>query len=276
MRRRKAQLSEAEETVDTTEESAEKASEEAKVTGNTRSSRRSNRSGRRRADSKSEAGIGSVFKELGMVVIAALIISALIRAFVVQVFVIPSGSMENTLLPGDRILVSKLVPKWRDLNRGDVVVFTDTQGWLSKSDAASKTDFITKALVFIGLRPESSEQHVVKRIIGMPGDHVKCCNSMGQITVNGVAVNETGYIKPGEAPSDEPFDVTVPKGHLWLMGDNRAHSADSRFHLDDKSSGFVPIKDVVGRAFMIMYPFDRFGRVTTTKAFTGIPYVPTG
>lgn len=252
---------------------AEETEEAVEASANTRRARRKKGSG---SGQTAEAGVVSVFKELGMVVVAALIISALIRAFIVQVFVIPSGSMENTLMPEDRILVSKLVPTFRDLNRGDVVVFTDTQGWLNKSNDAAKTDLITKALVFIGLRPETSEQHIVKRIIGMPGDHVKCCTAQGQIEVNGVPIDESGYLKPGEVPSEEPFDVTVPKDHLWLMGDNRSHSADSRAHSSGAGAGFVPIKDVVGRAFLIMYPFDRFGRVTTTKAFTGVPYVPTG
>lgn len=236
---------------------------------------KSQRRQRRKDSDSSASAMTTVLKELGMVFLAALIISALIRAFVVQVFEIPSGSMEDTLLPGDRILVSKLVPTFRDINRGDVIVFEDSQGWLEKSDAQSKSDFITRVLVFVGLRPENSEQHVIKRVIGMPGDTVKCCNDMGYLTVNGIAVDESGYLKPGEVPSEEKFDVTVPPGHLWVMGDNRSHSADSRYH-NEMGTGFVPISDVTGRAFMIMYPLDRMGRITTTKAFVSIPRVPTG
>ena len=206
-------------------------------------------------------GAGSeVVVVLGM----ALLLSLLIKTFLVQAFFIPSSSMENTLLIGDRVLVSKLTPGVFELHRGDVVVFKDPGGWLTAeggeapppADGLGST--VRNALSFVGLLPQDSGEHLIKRVIGTGGDHVVCCDTNNRITVNGSPIDETPYLVPGARPSDKPFDVTVPYGYLWVMGDNRPVSADSRLHRS-LNNGMVPVHDVVGKAFVIVWPFSRAG-----------------
>jgi signal peptidase I len=203
---------------------------------------------------------GEVLVVLGM----ALLLSLLIKTFLVQAFFIPSTSMENTLLVGDRVLVSKLTPGVFELHRGDVVVFKDPGGWLTAEESAPPEDSggvggtIKNALSFVGLLPQDAGEHLIKRVIGVGGDHVQCCDAQGRVEVNGVPVDETAYLIQGAAPSDKPFDVTVPYGYLWVMGDNRPVSADSRLHRT-LNNGMVPVHDVVGKAFVIVWPFDRAG-----------------
>lgn len=208
-------------------------------------------------------------RELFMVVVVAIIISALIKAFLIQAFIIPSESMENTLLVNDRVLVSKLVPDVRQLNRGDIIVFEDTDNWLNKPPTSSSFGF-KRILVTLGLRPDDSENHLIKRVIGLPGDHVQCCDAKGRLVVNGVSITEP-YLKPGVKPSEIPFDVHVPPHKLWVMGDNRANSGDSRYHMEDPSHGFVKIKSVTGRAFVIMWPFSRWQTLSNSNAFAAVP-----
>ncbi|MET4003932.1 signal peptidase I [Arthrobacter sp. UYCu511] len=198
-------------------------------------------------------------KELLTIVVIALVLSFLIKTFLFRAFYIPSGSMENTLEINDRIFVNLLVPQPFALQRGDVVVFKDTQGWLKpQTNVNGPTGWLSDVATFIGLAPDSSQQHLVKRVIGMPGDKVVCCNNDGKITINGTAITEP-YLFPGAAPSDTTFEVTVPEGHLWVMGDHRNNSQDSRYHQSYDQSGFVPIADVEGRAVVIAWPLSRLG-----------------
>jgi signal peptidase I len=219
-------------------------------------------------------------REVAVVLVVALLLSLLIKTFLAQAFYIPSESMQDTLLVGDRVLVSKLTPRFFPLSRGDVVVFDDPGGWLESEnvqvgDQSGIGGAVRAALSFVGLLPQDSGEHLIKRVIGIGGDHVTCCDAAGRVSVNGVAIDETPYLKPGEAASASPcgpaFDVRVPAGYLWVMGDNRAVSADSRCHrtLHD---GMVPVSHVVGRAFVIVWPLDRLGSLgVPDHVFGGVP-----
>jgi signal peptidase I len=200
----------------------------------------------------------SFLRELPGIVITALVISVLIKTFLVQAFYIPSGSMENTLLVNDRVLVNKLADKPDEIHRGDVIVFRDPGGWLGgggTSTHGSLVNAIRDGLVFVGLAPAAGEEDLIKRVIGVGGDKVVCCDD-GHISVNGKPLDEP-YIYPGDEPSGETFSVTVPKGELWVMGDHRSVSEDSRAHQQQPGKGFVPVDDVIGRAFTIVWPLDR-------------------
>jgi signal peptidase I len=216
-------------------------------------------------------------RELLIVVVGAIVVSSLLRAFVGQMFIIPSQSMENTLLVGDRVIVEKLT----NFHRGDVVVFSDPGGWL-EDDPADPAPW-DKVFEFIGLPTKSTPGHLIKRVIGMPGDKVMCCTSKGRITVNGYPLDERSYlyIDPDNEqvnPSDVRFEVIVPKDHIFVMGDHRDLSADSRCHLSDLSTNegigqaaFVPISLVVGPAFAIAAPFDRTERLQRPPTFAKVP-----
>ncbi|MBD8060768.1 signal peptidase I [Oceanitalea stevensii] len=196
-------------------------------------------------------------RETAIVVVSALVLSVLIKTFLVQAFFIPSGSMEDTFAVGDRVLVSKLAPGPLDVSRGDVVVFVDPGGWLEpQADTRNQLQRgVEEVLTFVGLLPQNAGEHLIKRIIGLGGDTVECCDADGRITVNGVGIDEP-YLKPGVSPSDTEFSVTVPENHLWLMGDNRSNSQDSRAHQGDPGGGAVPMRNVVGTAVLILWPFD--------------------
>lgn len=217
------------------------------------------RAAHREAKSRTPGARGSrLLKELAIVAVVALVLSLGIKTFVAQSFWIPSGSMENTLVPGDRVVVSKFTPGPFALQRGDVVVFHDPGHWLDIPNA--KRSGIGGALVsglqFVGLYP-SGDNDLIKRVIGLPGDHVKCCNTRGQIVVNGVGLSEP-YIYPGGGTDQKKFSVTVPSGRVWVMGDNRGDSADSRFHDDGTGrTGSVPEADIIGRAVLTVWPVDR-------------------
>ncbi|MFT4008520.1 MAG: signal peptidase I [Nocardioidaceae bacterium] len=190
--------------------------------------------------------------ELVVLLAVALGLAITIKAFFVQAFYIPSGSMNDTLVKNDRVLVEK-PSYWRGgPSRGDVVVFADPGGWLDASESAGPANGFTKLLEKVGLYPTGG--HLVKRVIGVGGDHVVCCDSKGRVTVNDVPLNEGSYLASGEKPSLVEFDRTVPDGFLWVMGDNRSHSADSRYHLGDPGGGFVPVSDVVGKLFAVVWP----------------------
>lgn len=216
-------------------------------------------------------------RELLVVVVMALALSFVIKTWVIQAFYIPSGSMEDTLVLNDRVIVNKLVPKAMDLQRGDVVVFTDPDHWLSGTVEPPRGPVMQKvhdALSFVGLLPSESDDHLIKRVIGLPGDHVACCDAKGRVTVNGSPIDES-YIKPGDVPSAIPFEVTVPAGKVWVMGDHRSDSEDSRFHNDDGASGAVPIEKITGRAIAIVWPLDRIGWLPNFSAtFANIPSAP--
>ncbi|MFT4165002.1 MAG: signal peptidase I [Microlunatus sp.] len=220
----------------------------------------------------------SFVKELLIVVVGALIVSSLLRAFVGQMFIIPSESMENTLLVGDRVVVQKIT----DPKRGDVVVFEDPGGWLESGPAPDPT-VLDKVLDFVGFPTASSPEHLIKRIIGMPGDHIVCCDHQGRIRVNGQTLDETSYLYTAPdniqiAPSDIDFEVVVPADRVFVMGDHRDLSADSRCHLSDLSLegpagavAFVPLDKVVGPAFAIAAPFSRAKTLHRPASFDQIP-----
>jgi signal peptidase I len=196
-------------------------------------------------------------KEIATVVVIAVVLSFLIKTFLFRAFYIPSESMVNTLDVNDRIFVNLLVPEPFALSRGDVVVFRDTQGWLAAAPEKEEGPFtwVQDGLTFVGLLPDNSEQHLVKRVIGLPGDHVICCDAGGKLTINGSPIDES-YVNEAEQPQIRAFDVVVPEGKIWVMGDNRNHSADSRAHLDS-NGGFVDLEDVEGKAAVIAWPLNR-------------------
>lgn len=213
--------------------------------------------------------------EIALVIGGALLLSWLIKTFLMQPFYIPSDSMNDTLLTGDRVVVSKMVPEVFDVHRGDVVVFRDSSQWLGAPAAPAQSGGIrgsvNRVLTTAGVLPQESGQHLIKRIIGVAGDDVKCCSSDGRLEVNGVAITEP-YLKPGSIPSEINFHIQVPADSLWVMGDNRQHSEDSRAHLGDPGSGFVPMKDVVGSAFVRIWPIDRFSWLTNPgDTFAEVP-----
>ncbi len=196
-----------------------------------------------------------------VILLSALLISFLIKSFLLRSFYIPSGSMFETLQINDRIVVNELVPNVIPLQRGDVVVFKDPGGWLSFNPTKKPTTPVGQMsewlLSVTGLSAPDNDQHLVKRVIGVGGDHIICCDAKKHITINGESIKEP-YIANGSDPSRTPFDVTVPKGSFWVMGDNRGNSQDSRYHPDAPGKGFVASKYVVGRAFIISWPFSHF------------------
>jgi len=196
-------------------------------------------------------------RETAIIVVSALVLSWIVKTFLVQAFYIPSESMYDTLVLNDRILVSKLTPGPFDLSRGDIVVFSDPGHWLG-AEEKRKPSGVNRVLSAVGLAPANSN-HLVKRVIGLGGDHVACAGNGAPVTVNGVAIDESSYIKPGSEPSEMAFDVVVPDGDMWVMGDNRAQSADSRFHQSEPGGGAVPVSKVVGVVFVTIWPLDRIG-----------------
>jgi signal peptidase I len=200
---------------------------------------------------------GSLLKELPILIVVALVVSLFIKSFLVQFFYIPSGSMENTLQVQDRVAVNKVPFISDNIKRGDIVVFRDPNNWLPENLENSSNSLTSKAkslLVTVGVLPNPAKQYLVKRVVGVAGDRIVCCADSGKLSINGVEVTEP-YIYGGDAPSDMKFDVTVPEGKLWVMGDHRGASADSRYHQDDINSGFVPLKTVSGRVVAVIWPF---------------------
>lgn len=209
---------------------------------------------------KSGRGLLGFLRDLVVILLVAFLISFLLKTFLVRSFYIPSGSMEHTLEVNDRVLVNQLVPKIVPVQRGDIVVFRDPGGWLGPSVAQPAPSPFEQLLQTIGLAADTSNDYVIKRVIGLPGDRVVCCDAQGRVSVNGVSITEPYVLVPeGQtAASGITFDVTVPKGKLWMMGDNRYNSADSRFHMNEPGKGFLPEEDVVGRAFLLNWPLNRF------------------
>lgn len=208
--------------------------------------------------------LGRFLRDAVIIVVAALVVSFLIKTFLIRSFFIPTESMEATLIRDDRIIVSQLTPEVFELNRGDIIVFVDPGGWLSQQSGVSEDDPLSRILngisVFVGLSSPNNEQHLVKRVIGLPGDRVVCCDDLGAMSVNGVALTET-YVQLPQGVSkvsSNDFDVTVPDDALWVMGDNRYNSADSRRNMDKPGGGFVPLENVVGRAIVISWPQERW------------------
>lgn len=208
-------------------------------------------------------GVLLFVRDVLIIFLVAVLVSFLVKTFLIRSFYIPSSSMEQTLIENDRILVNELVPNLVPLSRGDVVVFRDPGGWLSPSsepDVPPLQAAIDSALAVVGLTAPDSNDHLIKRVIGLPGDHVTCCTPLGQVEINGNPIDEP-YAKLPEgvqAVSATPFDVVVPEGSLWVMGDNRYNSADSRYNTDKPGNGFVPIDNVVGRAILVTWPIEQW------------------
>ena len=195
-----------------------------------------------------------LWQELPLLLIVAFCLAVLIRTFLFQAFFIPSASMENTLEVGDRVLVNKVVYHFRGIARGDVVVFSGQDSWGPDAPPPSSNP-VVRAFddVLSGLGLHSDQTYYIKRVIGLPGDHVACCTD-GKVTVNGVPLTEDQYLFPGNPPSAFKFSEVVPTGHLWVMGDHRSDSDDSRYHSSDPGGGAIPENQVVGRAFLIIWP----------------------
>ncbi len=217
-------------------------------------------------------------RDVIVIILIAVLVSLVVKTFLVRSFYIPSGSMEDTLHIKDRILVDEITPRFGGYDRGDIVVFQDPGGWLPPSTEPARPPIVEGVewvLSLVGLAAPDSDDHLVKRIVGLPGDHVVCCNALGQITVNDVPIDESAYIKlpAGEsAASGDAFDVVVPDGSLWVLGDNRYRSKDSRYNTDQPGKGFVPLDNLVGRAFLVTWPFDRFGLLDFHHdVFAGVP-----
>jgi signal peptidase I len=209
-------------------------------------------------------------REMVIVVVLALALATVVRVFLFQAFLIPSGSMENTLLIGDRVLVSKLTTRFGEIQRGDVVVFADPGSWLGPPPPGPDgvRGAISEVLQFVGVLPSDSEGHLIKRVIGVGGDRVACCDAQGRLTVNGVSVDEGDLLKPGTEPSLREFDVRVPADAYWVMGDNRPNSGDSRVH------GAVPAGAIVGRTFTIVWPPDRWGGIGRPDNYDAVGAAP--
>ncbi|NYH53683.1 signal peptidase I [Nocardiopsis arvandica] len=222
--------------------------------------------------SQSSEKQGSFWKELPILVVIALVLAFVIRTWLVQAFYIPSSSMENTLLIGDRVLVNKVVYQIRDIERGEVVVFDGNGSWDDPSTVSvpEPTNPVSGAFTWVqqqlGAAPTGKEY--IKRVIGLPGDTVECCDEQNRVLVNGVPLEEGDYLYPGSTASHTEFGpVKVPEGHLWLMGDHRAISADSRVNQNNPGDGAVPIDHVVGRAFVIIWPFSQAGWLEVPETF---------
>lgn len=212
-------------------------------------------------------------REYALVIVIALGLSFLVKTFLVQPFWIPSGSMEDTLVVGDRIVVNKFPGSADDVRRGDIVVFSDPNHWLPPAqESGGVSGALKKGMQFVGLLP-AGDQHLVKRVIGVGGDRIECCDAQGRIKVNGQPIDET-YLRPGEEPSSVDFDVRVPDGKLWLMGDNRGNSEDSRAH-DGESGGrvgSVPKSAVTGKVLAIVWPASRWGTPADAhQVFSKVP-----
>ncbi|MGY4644271.1 signal peptidase I [Cellulomonas sp. URHB0016] len=231
------------------------------------------RSADRRTSARRSRGV-SLLRETVVVLVGALVLSLVVKTFFLQAFFIPSASMEDTLIEHDKIVVNKLAPGPFSVHRGDIVVFKDPGGWLlgqPQPDPGPVRSAINQGLSWVGLYPQDAGEHLVKRVIGMPGDHVKSTGDGGPVTVNGIALDEP-YLKPGSIPSEVAFDVVVPPDSIWVMGDNRQASRDSRYNQGRPGGGSVPIGNVVGVAFVTVWPLERAGLLSNPdETFTDVP-----
>lgn len=218
-----------------------------------------------RPQRKPRRGRGALtfLRDLLIIIVLALAISWVVKTFLVRSFYIPSPSMENTLKVDDRILVEQLTGNILEIHRGDVLVFKDPGGWLNHASVqVPERNAMSWLTDLIGLTAPDDGDHLIKRVLGLPGDVVACCNGFGQLTINGVPINESEYVHlpPGITKvSGIEFSVTVPEGRLWMLGDNRYQSGDSRYNQYGPGEGFVPIENVVGKAIIITWPVERWG-----------------
>lgn len=219
----------------------------------------------------------TVIKEIAIVLIGAMVVSALLRAFVFEPFTIPSGSMENTMQVHDKVVAQKLT----HFKRGDVIVFRDPGEWVP-GQRQQRTDLIGRSLEFIGVLPNSSDDFLTKRVIGTPGDKVACCDVQGRVTVNDQPLDEDYLYTDNNGrvlPSEHPFEVVVPRDRVFVLGDHRNASADSRCHLSGQSAAggppgedaFVPEKNIVGPVGLIVAPFERWQQLRTPATFAKVP-----
>jgi len=207
---------------------------------------------------------------LVLVVVVVIMVPALLRSYVVQIYEIPSGSMERTLRDGDKVAVPMYGSD--DVERGDVIVFSDPDDWLHVKEPTGLRGATQRLMVSVNLLPENTGHHLVKRVVGVGGDHV-VADGKGTLSVNGVAIKEP-YVKDGQSPSLTSFDIIVPQGYVWVMGDNRGNSADSRYHRDDAHGGFVPLTNVVGvaKAVFSWTSLSRWGSLGGgDEAFSQVP-----
>ncbi|MFE0702843.1 signal peptidase I [Streptomyces sp. NPDC058872] len=209
----------------------------------------------------------SFWKELPLLIGIALVLALLIKTFLVQAFSIPSESMMNTLQKGDRVLVDKLTPWFgSEPERGEVVVFHDPGGWL-EGQQTPKPNIAQKFLSFIGLMPSAEEKDLIKRVIAVGGDTISCKEG-GKVILNGVALDESEYLAPGAVPCQDSFGpIKVPQDRIWVMGDNRQNSLDSRFHQQLPGGGTVSNDEVVGRAVVIAWPVTRWATLPVPDVF---------
>lgn len=214
--------------------------------------------------SSKRRGVLLFFRDLLVIFAIAILVSFVVKTFLIRSFFIPSESMRETLQVHDRIIVNQLVPEMVPISRGDVVVFRDPGGWLKPTEQIEQNPLVASVdwlLSLVGLSAPDSNDHLIKRVIGLPGDHVVCCNALGQMTVNDVPLNESPYVTlpAGEMRvSRDDFDVTVPADSLWVMGDNRFNSRDSRYQTETPGKGYVPVENVVGRAFVVSWPLSHW------------------
>lgn len=231
------------------------------------------RHARGRVPQEQRSGLGRWLGETAIIVISALVLSALVRAFLVQAFYVPSASMEDTLAISDRIVASKITTTMGGVSRGEVVVFKDPGGWLPDppAPAGGARGVIRSTLTFIGLLPSDTGQDLVKRAIAVEGDRIACCDAQGRIVLNDVPLVEDYIIGP---TNQVLFDVVVPRGGIFVMGDNRGNSRDSRYHLE-VDNGAVPADDMVGRVVLVLWPLNRIATVPIPEVF-GNPAITQG
>lgn len=210
--------------------------------------------------------------DIPITIAIAVAIVLLITTFLAKPFSIPSGSMEDTLGIGNRVLVNRVVYHLRDVQRGDIVVFDGSDSFVPASKVPQR-DPVTGTLTWVGqsigvVPPDSTD--FIKRVIGVAGDRVVCCDVQGRVTVNGTPLAEQSYLYPGDSPSTQTFDVVVPRGMLWVMGDHRSNSADSRAHMGDPGGGFVPTSKVVGRAMSVLWPLSSLQSLQIPATFASV------
>lgn len=211
-------------------------------------------------------------REIALVLVIAIVLSVIVRVVIAQAFSVPSPSMEDTLQPGDRIVAAKILTRVSGVSRGEIIVFRDPGGWLPAPPDDAGPGPVRRVLTFLGLYPSDSGSDLVKRVIGVAGDRVACCDAQGRIVLNGAPLDEP-YLKPGVRTDQVVFDVVVPRGGVFVMGDNRAESADSRYHLDVES-GSVPVEEVIGRAVVVVWPFERATVLGVPESLASAPPAP--
>jgi signal peptidase I len=209
-----------------------------------------------------------LWQESLLLVATALVLALIVKTFFFQAFYIPSDSMVPTMIQNDKLLVQKWSYWSGGPERGDIVVFRDPGNWLGEDEADESSNPVQRGLEVVGLFPSGG--HLIKRVVGLGGDRVVCCDAEGRTTVNGQAIDEP-YLADQDANADQAFDVKVPKGYLWVQGDNRGNSADSRAHLGEPGGGFIADDDVVGKAWLRVWPFSRFGLISDSDAFDEVP-----